>query len=70
VLEGDGVLDSPEDLGNVIVLVSGTKQDMHVLGHDHVGPQIEAQAISCLVDGLDQPLTGAVLREQSQTAET
>src|SRR5438132_2543377 len=53
-----------ENALDAVSVIARPDKKMHVLRHDHVSPKIEIPFHTSRGDGIDNPLTRCVLREQ------
>ncbi len=58
------LFDRRSDLRDIVKGLPGMHDQVHMLGHEHVSPQIEIPAHPCFVDTLDKPLTGPIFCEK------
>jgi len=54
-LAGDGSLHIQKDSANRVHVAERIDQEMHMLGHDHIGPQFEAMFVTCLGECIEKP---------------
>jgi hypothetical protein len=65
---GQGMLDPRQDVPDQNALVRKNQQ-VHVLGHDHEGPQVERMFPPGLLHGLKKPNRGLVAAEERLAGE-
>jgi hypothetical protein len=64
----DGQLDGAQDVADVVVRLSRPEQQMDMLGHDHVGPDMECIPGTCPIDSLGEPQPTAILAQKRLAA--
>ncbi len=63
----DRLLHRLEKVADVVMRHGWPDEDMNVFGHDDVSPQMILVMTPSLINGLDEPLTAAVLAEKCST---
>jgi hypothetical protein len=48
---GNGLFYRFQDVRDGIMIIRREYQDMNVLGHKHISPQVELMFLSCVIDG-------------------
>jgi hypothetical protein len=62
----DGTLDLPEDASDLVQRLTRAKQNMNVLGHDDIGPEVEPHPRPGGLDRLDEPPPSSIARQQGE----
>jgi hypothetical protein len=50
---GNGLLEAAKDSTDIIVAAARMYQQMHMLGHDHVRPEVEIVLVARSFDGVE-----------------